>query len=73
MLTIAVPRSSWSGLRAYRDVVQRREPVRERWFDLSLVAAAIVSVGVSDVIVKIIRHLGGYASAPLNTTFAPSA
>ena len=74
VLTIGVlPIVVVCAVRAYRDVVQRREPVRERWFDLSLAAAAIASVGVSDVIVKIIRHLGGYMSAPLNTTFAPSA
>ena len=74
VLTIGVlPIVVVCAVRAYRDVVVRREPVRERWFDLALAAAAIASVGVADVIVKIIRHLGGYVSAPLNTTFAASA
>jgi hypothetical protein len=74
VITIGVlPIVAVCAVRAYRDIVQRREPVKERWFDLALAAAAIISIGVSDVIVKIIRHLGGYVSAPLNTTFAPSA
>ena len=74
VLTIGVlPIVVVCAVRAYRDIVQRREPVRERWFDLALAAAAIVSVGVSDVVVKIIKHLGGWTAAPLNTMFAPSA
>jgi hypothetical protein len=74
VITIGVlPIVAVCAVRAYRDIVQRREWVKERWFDLALAAAATVSVGVSDVVVKIIGHLGGYASSPLNTTFAPSA
>ena len=74
VLTIGVlPIVVVCSVRAYRDLVQRREPVKEHWFDLALVAAAIVSVGVSDAVVRIIRHLGGYVVAPLNLTFAPSA
>lgn len=74
VLTIGVlPLVVVCAVRAYRDLIVRREPVKERWFDLALAAAAIVSVGVSALILTIIRHLGGYVSAPLNTTFAPSA
>jgi hypothetical protein len=74
VLTIGVlPIVVVCAVRAYRDLVQRREPAKEHWFDLALAAAAIVSVGVADAFVKIIRHLGGYVAAPLNTTFAPSA
>jgi hypothetical protein len=60
-------------VRAYQGIVQRREPWRNRAFELWLAAAAIVSVGVADLVVKVIRHLGGYITAPLNTTLAPSA
>jgi F0F1-type ATP synthase membrane subunit a len=60
-------------VRAYHGIVQRREPVRDRAFELGLAVAAIISVGVSGAVVKIVRHLGGYVTAPLNTTFAPSA
>jgi hypothetical protein len=58
---------------AYQGIVQRREPWRDKAFELALAAAAIVSVGVTGLVVKAIRHLGGYVSAPLNTTLAPSA
>jgi hypothetical protein len=60
-------------VRAYQGIVQRREPWRDRAFELWLAAAAIVSVGVTDVVVKAIQHLGGFTGAPLNTTLAPSA
>ena len=60
-------------VRAYQGIVQRREPWRDHAFELWLAAAAIVSIGVTDLVVKVIRHLGGYISAPLNTTLAPSA
>jgi hypothetical protein len=60
-------------IRAYRAIVVRREPVRGSAFEFSLAAAAVVSVGVADVAVKVIRHLGGYTTAPLSTMFAPSA
>jgi len=73
-LTIAVvPIVAACAVRAYRDVVQRGEPVREHWFELSLAGCAAVSVVVADAVMKVITHLGGYVSAPLNTTFAPSA
>jgi hypothetical protein len=74
VVTIGVaPVVTVCAVRAYRDLVQRRGPLREHWFDLALAAAAIASVGVSDAVVKLIRHLGGYVTAPLDTTFAPSA
>lgn len=61
------------GTRAYRDVVQRREPVSAHWFDLALVACALVSVGVTVAVVKIIGSLGGYKLIPVNYVLAPSA
>jgi hypothetical protein len=60
-------------LRAYRAVVQRREPVREHWLTLAVGVAAAVSAGVADAVVRIIRSLGGYRLAPFHTAFAPSA
>jgi hypothetical protein len=60
-------------LRAYRDIVQRGEPAREHWFEPALAASAAISVVASHAVMKLITHLGGFVSAPLNTTFAPSA
>ncbi len=60
-------------VRAYQGIVQRGAPARDHWYELSLAAAAIVAVGVSNAIVSEISRLGGFVSAPLNTTFAPSS
>jgi hypothetical protein len=60
-------------VRAYRGIVARREPASEHWFEVALAAAAVLSVGVAEAFVAIVRHLGGYVTAPLNTTFAQSA
>lgn len=59
-------------IRAYRDIVQRRQPVGAHWFDLALVAAALISVGVSEAIVKLIASLGGYAVGPVDSVLAPT-
>ena len=61
-------------VRAYQGIVQRRERLRSRWFELALGAAAIVSVPVTSFVVKTIGNFGGYAVRPLETTsFAASA
>jgi hypothetical protein len=60
-------------VRAYRDIVQRREPVAAHWFHLALGASALVSVAVAGAVVNIISSLGGYQVQHLNTVFAPSA
>jgi hypothetical protein len=67
-----VPVVAVCALRAYRAVVQRHEPVREHWFTLAVAAAAAVSAGLADAVVRIIRSLGGYRLAPFHTAFAPS-
>ena len=61
------------GVRAYRDIVQRREPVREHWFDLAVAAAAVGSAGVAAAAGRVLRDLGGFVVAPLTTMSAPSA
>jgi hypothetical protein len=60
-------------IRAYQGIVGRREPASEHWFEIALAAAAVLSVGVAEAFVAILRHLGGYVTAPLDTTFAQSA
>jgi hypothetical protein len=61
------------GTLAYRDIVQRREPLRTHWFNLAMVTSAVVSAGLATAAVKIISHLGGYSVAPLTAKLAPSA
>ncbi|HEY4463042.1 MAG TPA: hypothetical protein VGN41_10310 [Streptosporangiaceae bacterium] len=70
-VTIAVvPLVVVCGLRAYRSVVQRSEPLRSQWFELSLAAAAIVSVAAASAVSRLISAHGGYTQMPLHTTFA---
>ena len=66
-------------VRAYQGIVQRREPLRSRWFEFALGAAAIVSVPVTSSWSRpsgisagtrsaagdhLVRRPGGMASAP---------
>jgi hypothetical protein len=53
-------------IRAY----QRRGPLSESWYELSLAAGAIVSVGVASVTLKLIHYLGGFVVRPPSATFA---
>src|SRR5260370_22094852 len=48
------------GVRAYRSVIQRFEPLRSQWFELSLAAAAIVSAGALSAVSHLITAHGGY-------------
>ncbi len=59
--------------RACREAIRRRGLPRECWFEAALAVSAVVSVFVADVFVKIVRHFGGYVTAPLDTKFAPTA
>lgn len=74
VVTIGVlPIVAVCAVRAYQGIVRRGEPASEHWFEIALAAAAILSVGVAEAFVAVLRHLGGYVTAPLNTTFAQSA
>jgi hypothetical protein len=68
----AAPIAVACGVRAYRDIVQRREPAREHWFDVAVAAAAVVSALVAAAAGRVLRDLGGFVVAPLNTMSAPS-
>jgi hypothetical protein len=48
------------GARSVRLLVQRRVPLADAWYELSLTAAAVGAVAVSSVINHVIRALGGY-------------
>jgi hypothetical protein len=45
------------GIRIYR----QRDPLREKWYDLSLAAGAVVSVGLATAALILIRDAGGFA------------
>jgi hypothetical protein len=53
-------------IRMYR----RSGSVQENWYELSLAAGAIVSVGAASVALKLIHYLGGFVVRPPTATFA---
>ncbi|HEY4463041.1 MAG TPA: hypothetical protein VGN41_10305 [Streptosporangiaceae bacterium] len=61
------------GARAYAAVVQRREPLRDRWYELSLAAAGILALGAASAAAKLMAAHGGFLQQSLPTTFAPIA
>jgi hypothetical protein len=64
----ALPLTVVYGIRAGWARVRGRTPLASQWFELSLAAAGLVSIGLSAVTVKVIGRLGGYAVLPLLTS-----
>ena len=53
-------------IQAYR----RRGPLSDSWYELSLAAGAIVSVGAASVTLRLIHYFGGFVVRPPTATFA---
>ena len=60
-------------IRAYYAVAVEREPLEKQWYDLALVAAALLAVAVAVVAVHLIHADGGFAVRSGPTRFIPSA
>jgi hypothetical protein len=67
VLDAAIPLVIVCGLRAYWACVRGGKSLASQRFELSLAAAGIVSFAVSEVAVRVIKHLGGYIGLPLPT------
>ena len=67
VLDAALPLAVVCGIRGYWALVRRRRPLSSLWFEFSLAAAGIVSFGLSQLVVSVIGHMGGYTSLPLPT------
>ena len=72
MLTAAVPIAIVCGARALLGVV-RRKSLASQWYELSLVAVAVLSYGVAKLAVRLIIDLHGYHLLPLATKRTPTA
>jgi hypothetical protein len=57
------------GFRIFRGVLARR-PLEAMWFEASLIGAAITSLGVSLLVLRILGSLGGFTVLPLVTHVA---
>ena len=60
-------------VRACQGLVQRREPLRSRWYELSLAAAAVLSVIVAAAVTHVIKALGGWVASKGVTEFVQSS
>ncbi len=69
----AAPLAVVAIIRAYRALVQRREPLRSGWFDLSLIAAAALSAWLTDIVIKLIGGHGGYSVLSVPTGLASAS
>jgi hypothetical protein len=58
-------------VQAWRQLGWRPAALRTAWFELSLVAAALGSAVLAEVVVKLIHALGGYTMLPLPTGASP--
>ncbi len=70
VLDAALPLVAACGLRAFWAVAHDRKPLASLWFEISLMAAGIVSTAAAALVVSAINHLGGYTPLPLPTRLA---
>ena len=67
VLDAALPLVVVCGIRACWAFVHDRKRLTSLWFEFSLVVAGIVSFAASELVVAVIKHIGGYTSLPLPT------
>jgi len=73
MLTAAVPLAIVCGARALFAMLRHRKSLASQWYELSLVAVAVLSYGVAKLAVRLIIDLHGYHLLPLATKRTPIA
>jgi hypothetical protein len=73
VLTAAVPLAIVCGARALLGVVWHRKSLASQWYELSLVAVAVVSYGVAKLAMRLIIRLHGFQVLPLATKRSPIA
>src|SRR5262249_41095305 len=71
VLDAAVPLVLVCGSRALLAVLRHRRSLASQWYELSLVAASVLSYVAATLIVRLISLLGGYQVLPLTTQFTP--
>ena len=73
MLTAAVPLAIVCGARALLGVVCHRKSLASQWYELSLVAVAVLSYAAAKLAVRLIIDLHGYHVLPIATKRTPIA
>ena len=70
IVAAALPILVVCGVRIFQGVARARRAVADLWFEVSLAAASIASLGVALLVLRILGHLGGFILLPLNTGVA---
>jgi hypothetical protein len=65
LLTAAVPLVVVCGARVLLAVVRHRRSLASQWYELSLVAASVLSYAAAELAVRLISDLGGYQVTPV--------
>jgi hypothetical protein len=65
LLTAVVPLALVCGARVLLAVLRHRRSLASQWYELSLVAAAVLSFVVAELAVRLIGALGGYQITPV--------
>src|SRR5207342_3219120 len=71
LLDAAVPLALVCGARVLLAVLRHRRSLASQWYELSLVAASVLSFVVATLAVRLIGDLGGYQVLPLTAQAAP--
>jgi hypothetical protein len=72
LLTAVVPLVLVCGARVLWAVLRHRRSLASQWYELSLVAASVLSFVVAELVVRLISYLGGYHVTPvMSATLAP--
>ena len=71
LLDAAVPLALVCGARALLAVLRHRKSLASQWYELSLVAASVLSFVTATLAVRLISHLDGYQVLPLAAKRAP--
>jgi hypothetical protein len=71
LLDAAVPLALVCGSRALLAVLRHRKSLASQWYELSLVAASVLSFAAATLVVQLISDLNGYQVLPLTAQAAP--
>ncbi len=71
LLDAVVPLVLVCGARVLLAVLRHRKSLASQWYELSLVAASVLSFVAAELAVRLISHLGGYQVLPLAAERAP--
>ena len=64
LIVAVIPLVAVCSVRVYRGLVLRGEPLAAQWFEVLLIAAGIVAVGLATLVLRVIGHLGGFVLLP---------